>query len=122
MGTPPQGRTVRTCRRAVAPALPGYGDRLPRRRIPCAWHEISAKGRGVRNSFPHVRHSPERTLFGHSSGLAVAVRCKSAAAQGPAGDPSDSTLAGGSHDFEEPHAHTGGEALHRLRAGGGETV
>ena len=70
----------------------------------------------------HLRSSPERALFGHSSGLAVAVRRQSSAAQGPAGGPADSTLAGRDHDAEESHAHARGAALHRLRARGREAV
>ena len=46
----------------------------------------------------------------------------SSAAENPASEPGNSTLAGWNRDAEKPHAHPRGEALHRMRARGREAV
>ena len=120
MGSTTQGRTVRTRRRALVPAAARYNDRFA---IADAFRARGMKfpPKGVHvGSLPPLRTSPARTLFGYFSGLAAAVRRQSSAAQGPAGGPAGSALAGRNHDAEEPHAHARGEALHRLRARGRE--
>src|SRR5262245_41998882 len=123
MDAPPQGRTVEACRRAVAPAVARYVDRLAHcRRVSCARHEVSAQRGGLRHGVTLMRHAPPRTLSGHASGLAAAVRRKSPAAQGPAGGRADSTLAGRCHDAEEPHPVASREAFHRLCARSGEAT
>ena len=88
--------------------------------LTCARNEISAKGRSLGNALLCVCAFPERALFGHLSGLAVAVRCQSCAAEGPASGPADCALAGGNHDVEKSHAHPRRETFHRLRARGHE--
>ena len=65
---------------------------------------------------------PRGPFLGYFAGLAVAVRRQSTAAQGPAGGPAGSIVAGRSHDAEESHAYARGAALHRLRARGREAV
>src|SRR5262245_54982940 len=123
MAATPQNRTSRPRKRALAPASSGHTCGVTRRgRASLACHGIPAERRGDRRNSFALRTSRQRTVSPGNVGIVVAIRLEFAAAQGPAGGFSESSLAGRNHDPEKPHAQPGHHAFHRVRTRRREAV